>query len=88
MTRPATYADVAALLDRLPVLLAREREVRDQTLQDVAQQIGCAQETIRRIELGIGCRLDTATAVLRWLASRPDPRTTPYDTTEETATDD
>ena len=60
-----TYGDIAALLERLPALLAAGREA--------AAQIGCSQPTISHIETDGTCSLWTAARVLRWLDTPPTP---------------
>ena len=70
--RPAPYAAVAGLLDRLPVLLREEREDRGLTQQAAAEQIGTSKGTVNHIEMGRGCRTSSAVLVLRWLGT-PGP---------------
>lgn len=76
-----TYGDVAALLERLPALLAAERRARGLSGRGAAAQIGCSQPTISHIETDGTCSLWTAARVLRWLDTPP---TTPTPTKETT----
>ena len=85
-SRPAPYAAVAGLLDRLAELLQEARENRGLSLRSAAEQIGYSRSTLGRIEAGEVCRVDIAVAVLRWLgtpapsgANRPQPVQTPVD---------
>jgi transcriptional regulator with XRE-family HTH domain len=67
------YGDVAALLERLPALLAAERRARGLNQRVAAAQIGCSQPTLSHLEADGTCRLWTAAAVLRWLDTPPGP---------------
>jgi DNA-binding XRE family transcriptional regulator len=86
--RPASYAALAGVLDRLPDLLREAREDRELSLRSAAEQIGYSRSTLGRIEAGEVCRVDIAVAVLRWLgtpapsdAHCPQPVQTPVDGT-------
>jgi DNA-binding XRE family transcriptional regulator len=61
----------AAVLDRLPELLAYTRNARGLTYRAAAAQIGCSRTTLHRAERGEGIVLAVAIPILRWLAGQP-----------------
>lgn len=65
------YGELVGLLDMLPRLLLEARRARGLTQATVAEQMGITGRTIRRVEDGQGCHVDTAAIVLRWLDTRP-----------------
>jgi hypothetical protein len=63
----APYAELAYVLDRLPLLLREARRSRRLPLRVAAGEVGVAMSTLHRIENGEDCELSSALAVLRWL---------------------
>lgn len=63
-----TTTEMCRILGNLGTLLRETRLRRGLTLQEAAQQIGCAKATIHRTEHGGGgCSLTNAISILRWL---------------------
>ncbi len=67
----ASYADLAAVLSILPLLLREARRTRRLSVRAAGAQIGCAPATVSRLERGDDCSLANAIAVLRWLDTPP-----------------
>jgi len=66
-----SYADLAQVLDNLPLLLREARRSRGLSLRAAAKQMpGVTFNTLTRIENGAGHNVKSAAAVLRWLDSR------------------
>lgn len=72
-TELSSYAELAGLLDALPVLLREARRRRRLTMREAAAEMGCSISTVCRIEAGEDCVLSNALAVLRWLGSDGAP---------------
>lgn len=69
--RPTPYAELAAVIEALPLLLREARRQRQLSARAVARQLDCGVSTVLRIEDGEGCALSNAVAVLRWLDRAP-----------------
>ncbi len=67
-----SYADLAAVVGSLPLLLRETRRARGLSMRAAAAEIGCSAPTIQRIETGADCALSNATAVLLWLDRHED----------------
>lgn len=80
-----TYAEMADVLESLPLLLREARRSRQLTMRGAATQIGVAYSTVHRIEATDDSRLSSVIPVLRWLAA-PSPVAAgdPYQRTERT----
>lgn len=65
--RLTTYADLASILEKLPLLLREARRARHLNLRGAADQIGVSFNSLSRFERGNDVLLSNATAVLRWL---------------------
>lgn len=65
--RQTTYAELAAVLEALPLLLREARRARGLSVRAVARDLTVSFSTIGRIEAGEDCNLSNALAVLRWL---------------------
>lgn len=65
------YGELVALLDMLPRLLIEARRARGLTQAAAGLEMGVTGRTVRRVEDGQGCHVDTAAIVLRWLDTRP-----------------
>lgn len=66
------YAELAEVIDRLPLLLREARRAHGLSVRKAAAEIGCSFSTISRMENGEDCALYNAVAVLRWLDCRPE----------------
>lgn len=64
---PTPYAEMAAVLDNLPLLLREARRARGLSERAAAAQIGLAFSTVHRMEHRAGYHVNAAVAVLRWL---------------------
>lgn len=63
-----TYAELAAVLDALPMLMREARRHRRVSMRVAGDQIGISFSTVCRIEEGArDCALSSAVAVLHWL---------------------
>lgn len=65
---PASYAELAEVLEHLPVIVRHTRRQRGLSLRAAARQIGTAPSTVKRIEDGEDMRLSVFLAVLRWIS--------------------
>lgn len=64
---PTPYAELAEVIDRLPMLLREARRARGLSMRAAAKELGISFSTIPRIEAGQDCALSNAVAVMRWL---------------------
>lgn len=78
-----SYADFAAMIEGLPVVIRSARRMRGLSLRAAAKEIGTSASTIMRIEDGHDFDSGTLTAVLRWL----DDATRGYTHTGQEAAD-
>lgn len=69
--RPTPYAELAAVIDSLPLLLREARRRRQISQRAAARELGCSPSTFGRMESGEDCALSNAVAVLRWLDRTP-----------------
>lgn len=67
--RQATYAELDDVLRLLPMLARESRRARGWTTRQFGQEVGVSSSTVSRLETGKPVTLDTARAVLRWLAT-------------------
>lgn len=65
--RLSSYAELADILDILPVLLREGRRSRRLTLRAASEQSGVGFNTIFRVENGNECSVTNAIRILRWL---------------------
>lgn len=65
------YTELAEVLNALPLLLREARRARGLSQRATADQLGFNFSTVSRIEAGRDCVLSHASAVLRWLDTRP-----------------
>lgn len=65
------YAELAEVVDNLPILLREARRDRGLSMRAAAREISIALSTVDRIERGEDCTLSSAVAVLRWLDTAP-----------------
>lgn len=68
--RPSSFADLAAILRRLPQLLADARRARGLSMREAGGQLDMSFATVARIEQGEDCALSNAVKVLAWLDQR------------------
>lgn len=73
--RQATYAELDAVLRTLPVMSREARRARAWTTKEFGQRVGLSSSTVSRLENGKPVTLDTASAVLRWLATTTASKT-------------
>jgi ribosome-binding protein aMBF1 (putative translation factor) len=62
-----SYAELASVLAKLPLLLREGRRQRRLSQRAAASELGCSVSTVSRIEAGEDCALSNAMSVLRWL---------------------
>lgn len=67
--RPASLAEVVAVLEDLPNMLRLARRMRGLSLRDVTDQSGIGFNTLSRLERGREVSLANAVALLRWLGA-------------------
>lgn len=90
---PTSYAELADVLDRLPLLVRETRRRRGLSLRGAAKDAGVQMANIARCEQGQGLHMATVLPLLRWIGS-PDPATCPHcgsapaATTQEAQSDD
>jgi hypothetical protein len=65
--RLSSYAELAEILEILPVLLREGRRSRRLTLRAASEQTGVGFNTILRVENGNECSVTNAIRILRWL---------------------
>lgn len=67
MTAITPYAELADVLDNLPLLVRERRRQQRLSLRDAADQSGVSFNTICRIEKGSDTAMSIVIAALRWL---------------------
>lgn len=72
--RLTTYAELADVLQSLPLLLREARRQRGLSIRKAAVEIGINFATLSRIEAGKGHMIDNGLAVLHWLDHPPEAR--------------
>ena len=71
--RLISYAELASVLDNLPLLLREARRARGLSVRAAAELIdGVSFNTLSRLERGRDVNLSNATAIMRWL-EQPAP---------------
>lgn len=65
--RLTTYAELAQIVDVLPLLTKEARRGRGLSLRDAAAEIGTGFNTLTRFEHGANVNLSNAVKILRWL---------------------
>ena len=65
--RPTSYAELAALLDSLPLLIAETRRRKGLSIRSAAKEIGCSFSTVLRIEAGEDYNSRITPKLLRWI---------------------
>jgi len=63
----SSYADLAQVIQNMPVIVRSARRTRRLSLRAVAEQTGLSFMTIRRIESGNDFDSGTLVTLLRWL---------------------
>src|SRR5262245_49248907 len=69
--RLTSYGELADILEHLGLLVRETRRARGLTLREAAAVGDVGANAIFRVESGLGCSLDSAVAILRWLDARP-----------------
>ena len=69
--KPTSYAELAEVLDNLPLLLRETRRRRGLSLRATARELGTSFSTVTRFESGEDIMLSHASAILRWIGT-PD----------------
>jgi transcriptional regulator with XRE-family HTH domain len=64
---PTSYAELARVIEALPLLLREARRTRRLSLRAVEEQTGVGYTSLHRIEHGGGYEADTLLTILRWL---------------------
>lgn len=67
----STYAELAELLDHLPLLCREKRRREGLSVRTAAEQMRVNYSVIGRFERGEGVHLDNARQILRWLGEVP-----------------
>jgi predicted transcriptional regulator len=67
--RPASYEDIAAVLDSLPMLVREKRRREQLSVRAAAKQLGFSFSTLHRFERTGVCSLPNARRILHWLGS-------------------
>lgn len=67
---PTSYADLAQVIENLPLLVRENRRRRGLSLRASADEIGCGFTTLMRIEDGAGFNSRITVDLLRWLDRR------------------
>lgn len=67
---PTAYAELAQVIDRLPMLVREARRARGVSIRAAGRQMGLSFSTVSRFENGEGVTLNNAVLVLRWLDQR------------------
>lgn len=65
--RPTSYAELASLLDSLPLLVAETRRRKGLSIRGAARDLGCSFSTVFRIEAGEDYNSRLLPALLRWI---------------------
>ena len=68
----STYAELADVLDNLPMLCRENRRRRGLSLRAAATEIGSSLSTVLRFEESGACNLKHAVAIMRWLDEGAD----------------
>lgn len=71
--RLTSYAELADVLEALPLLVRETRRRRGLSLRAVGRELDMAASSVDRLERGQNCDLGAAVAYLRWMHS-PDPQ--------------
>lgn len=64
---PTTFAELAKLIEHMPIILVNARRARHLSQRAMALQAGMSFSTVSRIENGQEMNSDSLLAVLRWL---------------------
>jgi transcriptional regulator with XRE-family HTH domain len=67
VTGASTYAELAGVLETLPVILRETRRARGTSLRECARQMGLSFSTVRRIESGEDAVMSNVVVVMRWI---------------------
>lgn len=62
-----TYAELAAVLESMPLICRETRRIRRLSLRSAADKMGVSFSTIGRFENGEDARYETFIAVMKWL---------------------
>lgn len=63
----STYAELAEVLENLPLIVREARRARRVSLRCAGQQMGVDFNTLGRLERGHDIRIDVLSAIFRWL---------------------
>lgn len=63
------YAELADVLEALPLLVREARRARELSIRSAGEQIGMDASTLWRIEQGASANTVTVAKVLRWLGA-------------------
>jgi hypothetical protein len=67
--RPASYEDIAAVLDSLPMLVREKRRREQLSVRAAVKQLGFSFSTLHRFERGEDCVLSNVVLMIRWVGS-------------------
>ena len=71
---PTTYAELAAVITNLPMLVRERRRQERLSQRRAAERIGISFATVSRLETGVPSDGTTLAAVLRWLDTPTESR--------------
>lgn len=74
MVKRTPYAELARVVENLPLLLTARRQADGLSLRAAAKEMGVSFSTLTRIEAGAGYQSDILPALLRWLDGKPSDR--------------
>lgn len=69
---PLSFASVLEILDELPTAIRTVRRIRRLSQAQAADEIGCGQATLGKIEAGGEYNSPTLRKVISWLDSQPE----------------
>jgi len=67
MRAESTYAELAAVLESLPIVLRETRRARGLSIRACARQAGLSFSTVHRIENGDDAVMSNVITLMRWI---------------------
>lgn len=69
---PLSYGAALEIIDELPTAIRAVRRIRRLSQAQTAEEIGCGQATLGKIEAGGEYNTPTLRKILKWLDSQPE----------------